>query len=77
MTSTEGKKKYLQSMLDPNFNIINETSCSFCLIFWHTFWVMVFVFFFVSVVAVSPSHCVFAAGGGRAQLMSLSAAGRA
>lgn len=30
----------------------------------------------VLVVAVSPSHCVLAAGGGRAQLMSLSAAGR-
>lgn len=37
---------------------------------------VVFVFFLcVCVVAVSPSHCVFYAGGGRAQLMSSSAAG--
>lgn len=50
---------------------------------WHVFWVLVcyclysswWVRVCVCVVAVSPSHCAFAAGGGRAQLMSLSAAG--
>lgn len=55
-------------MLDQNFNIINETSCSFCLIFWHTFWVMVFVFFLVSVCecggSLSLSLCVLLEVGG-------------
>lgn len=78
MTPTEGRKSRLRPLLKPNFNQSFGLARSFSLICRREFLgdgVCALLGECLCVVAVSPSHCVLAAEGGRAQLMSLSAAG--